>query len=299
LRREVDVVVHGGDVFFRSEVPPRLVRTAFEPLFAIARLGIPVLVVPGNHERSEIPCPLLAVHPGVHVFDRPKTVVVETEGQRLAFGGFPFVRENVRGRFRQLVAQTQVRETAADTRLLCMHQAFEGARVGPTGRTDFTFRYAPDVVAAADVPPGLAGVLSGHIHRHQVLTRGLDGRPLPCPVLYPGSIERTSFAEKEETKGALVLEVAGSALTWQFRPLRARPMRELELDPTSGDAGTLAERLRRRLAELEPDAVVRVRMRAEAPAGLKATLTDAWLRALAPKSMNVRLSPPTEARERY
>ena len=56
---------------------------------------------------------------------------------------------------------------------------------------------------------GVAAVLSGHIHRHQVLTCDLGGRPLAAPVLYPGSIERTSFAEKDEEKGYLVLEVDG------------------------------------------------------------------------------------------
>ena len=44
-------VVHGGDVFFRSRVRPELVQAAFAPLKRLANAGIPVFVVPGNHER--------------------------------------------------------------------------------------------------------------------------------------------------------------------------------------------------------------------------------------------------------
>src|ERR1051326_3488848 len=55
LAGEVDVVVHAGDVFDRSSVVTTLAYQAFEPLRRIASLGIPVLVVPGNHERSRLP----------------------------------------------------------------------------------------------------------------------------------------------------------------------------------------------------------------------------------------------------
>ena len=63
LRGEVDLVVHGGDLLFRSRVPPDLVQRAMAPLFEVADAGVPVYLVPGNHERGRIPYPLLARHP--------------------------------------------------------------------------------------------------------------------------------------------------------------------------------------------------------------------------------------------
>ena len=69
-RREVDLVIHGGDILYRSRVPAELVHRAFAPLKEIAALGIPVYVVPGNHERSRIPFGLLAQHENVFLFDR-------------------------------------------------------------------------------------------------------------------------------------------------------------------------------------------------------------------------------------
>ena len=45
---EVDLVVHGGDVFHRSRVHRSLVYQAFKPMVEVAETGIPIFVVPGN-----------------------------------------------------------------------------------------------------------------------------------------------------------------------------------------------------------------------------------------------------------
>jgi hypothetical protein len=48
LAGEVDLVVHGGDLLFRSRVPATLVETALAPLVAVAERGVPVCIVPGD-----------------------------------------------------------------------------------------------------------------------------------------------------------------------------------------------------------------------------------------------------------
>ena len=58
-RGEVDLVVHGGDLLHRSQLPASLVQAALAPLLALADRGLPIFLVPGNHERSRIPYPLL------------------------------------------------------------------------------------------------------------------------------------------------------------------------------------------------------------------------------------------------
>ncbi|MHB8873487.1 MAG: metallophosphoesterase family protein [Myxococcaceae bacterium] len=298
LRGEVDLVVHGGDVLFRSRVPPQLVSRAFAPLLKVADAGVPVLVVPGNHERSAIPYSLLAAHARVHLFDRPRTYLLEAGGLRLALGGFPFERGPVRQRFRSLVHASGLLEAPADVRLLCVHQAVEGATVGPAG---FTFRGGDDVVAARELPPGVAAVLSGHIHRHQALTCDLAGRPLAAPVLYPGSIERTSFAEKDEEKGYLVLEVDGAGVdggklgSWTFHRLPARPMSQVELEVDSLGAAELAVRLRALLSTLDPDGVVRLKVLGQLRPDAAPVLAASSLRELAPPTMNLTLA--TDFRE--
>lgn len=276
-------------MLFRSKVRPRLVQKAFEPLIAVAERGVPVVVVPGNHERSEIPFPLLAAHPDVHILHSPRTVRLELDRLPVAVARFPFERHRVRERFGELVATTGWNESPAAVRLLSLHQTVEGARVGPVG---YTFRRGADVVRGRDLPAGFAAVLAGHIHRHQVLTRDLAGRDLAAPVLYPGSIERTSTAERDETKGYLTLEVAGDAdggkrRRSRFHPLPTRPMVDVELRPAGLGRSELEARLARRLAAIDPDAVVRLRVRGEGSPAARELLRAAAVRALAPETMTV------------
>ena len=298
LRGEVDLVVHGGDVLFRSKVRPRLVQMAFEPLMRVADAGVPVVVVPGNHERSAIPYPLLAAHREVHILHAPRTVRLEVRGLRVAVSGFPFARDDVRERFGKLLASTLWRQRPADARLLCLHETVEGAKVGPVG---YTFRRGADVVRGRDLPAGFAAVLAGHIHRQQVLTADLAQRPLAAPVLYPGSIERTSAAERDEPKGYMTLEIApgdngGRLESWTFHELPARPMVDVDLDPAGLDRGALAARLGRSLAEIDPEAVVRVCL-AGAPEGEAGeALRAAAVRELAPSTMSVTVQWPRGGR---
>ncbi len=110
-----DVVVHGGDLLYRSRVPAWLAEMALAPLKRLAASGVPVLLVPGNHERGRLPFPLLAVHEGLHVFDRPRTVVIESRGVRAAFIGFPYTA-GIRHRFAEQLATATVDTKRADRR---------------------------------------------------------------------------------------------------------------------------------------------------------------------------------------
>lgn len=289
---EVDLVVHGGDVFDTPGVSASVAYQALEPLRRVADGGVPVFIVPGNHERSVLPHARFASHPRVHVFDRPRTFAVEVRGARVSLAGFPYQRHGVRGSLPRLLEDASWRPGAADVSLLCMHHCVEGATVGPA---DFTFSTGADVVRGCDVPAAFSAVLSGHIHRHQVLTKDLHARPMPAPVLYPGSIERTSLAEIAERKGFIVVNVPGDvarSVTWDFRPLPARPMIVKRL--ASGD-GVRPERLEAAvlsIVEAAPfDAVLTIRV---PPAILDLrprALSAPYLRAMAPPTMNVAIAP--------
>ena len=133
-----------------------------------------------------------------------------TRDRRVAVSGFPHVRRGVREGFPDVLKETGWQAEEADVRILCIHHCVEGATVGPS---DFTFRGAPDVIRCSDLPSEFAAVFSGHIHRAQRLERDMQGRQLATPVLYPGSVERTAFAEMDEDKGFMIVEVeAGGAL---------------------------------------------------------------------------------------
>ena len=136
-------------------------------------------------------------------------------------------------------------------------------------------------------------MLSGHIHRHQVLTRDLRGRVLGAPVLYPGSIERTSIAEADEDKGFLLVEIVlgnGQArVNWQFRSLPARPLVRCSLDLDSCNDSELEAQLRTLLTDAPSDAVLTIRVEGTMTQHAGRLLSAANLRSLAPPTMNVQV----------
>jgi DNA repair exonuclease SbcCD nuclease subunit len=298
LDREVDLVVHGGDLFYRRRIPASLVQRAFLPLKRLADASIPVCIVPGNHERSEIPYSMLALHPGIHIFDRPRTFQFTVGAAKVALAGFPFVRGAIRDQFGSVLNDTGWQKVDADLHLLCVHQAFEGATVGPS---DYTFRYSDDVVRIADVPREFAAVLTGHIHRHQVIVEDLQRRPAPVPVLYPGSIERTSFAERDEAKGYMLLQFEpgdGGASTlrrWEFCRLPARPMIIRDLQAERLPAGGLRAAVVQMIGESPPDAILRLRIHGSPGAQDRAILSASSLRSITPPTMNLEVKLVDEA----
>ncbi len=297
LRGEVDLVVHGGDLLFRSKVGAGLVAAALEPLLEVADTGMPVFLVPGNHERSALPYPLLATHEHLHIFDRPRSFNFLVGKTTISISGFPCERKGIRGRFADLVNQSSALDSTADIRLLCLHQTFEGARV-----KGYTFRGGDDVVPGRDIPSGFAAVLSGHIHRAQVLTHDLGGLPLAAPVVYPGSIERTSFAEREETKGYFILDLDPDAATGgrlertEFSELPARPMFVITIDATGLPPEALRQQILNELGKIPATGVVQLAVDGVLSSEASEEIRAARLRELHPPEMTVELRYRRERR---
>ena len=139
-------------------------------------------------------------------------------------------------------------------------------------------------------------MLSGHIHRFQVLSNNIKGKPLSTPVFYPGSIERTSFAERFEKKGYLILEFetdglkAGALKQWTFHELPVRPMVQLVVN-TSGITGReLKSWIRARLEALPEDSIVKLKIHGKISRDAERVLRAAALRSLAPPTMNFNAS---------
>jgi len=193
----VDLVLHGGDLFHRSRPPPRFLMEVATAITEAAEGGAHVVLVPGNHERSIVPCRLLMAHPRIHLVDRPRCVRLAIEGAVVSIFGFPFIRRDPRGLFDRALAETRWPRGRGDVDILLCHQAFDGATVGPA---DYTFRGGPDVVPRRRVPVEFDYLALGHIHRHQLLPH--PRRP-DLLFAWPGSTERTARAERFEEKGVL------------------------------------------------------------------------------------------------
>jgi exonuclease SbcD len=254
---KADAVIHTGDVFFRSKLPPAIVDRAYGCLTRFAERGIPLVILPGNHERSRMPPSLLLRHQHIHVLDRPRAVRLEGARGSLEVVGFPY-RKDARAALLELVVDAGPR--GADACLLAVHQAIEGSWVGASAERGVRFERQPDVIARDGVPGCFHAVLAGHIHRRQVLRVGARR---DVPAIHCGSVERTSAQELYEPKGFVDLSITVDrrgrrSAAPRFVPLPARPWRRLDLDDGLSTATALSV-ARREVASSGRHTYVRLR----------------------------------------
>jgi exonuclease SbcD len=249
-----DLVIHGGDLFFRTLIPPPIIDMVYERIFNFAESGIPIVIVPGNHESSRLPTSIFMQHPHIHYFTKPQVFTFNKNGIYFDVVGFPCVRKEVKIKFLEIAAQIQPLLRENTVKILCMHQSVEGAKVGPS---DYTFRYGEDVIPINQIPSDYHLILSGHIHRQQILWTEHK-----TPIIYPGSIERTAFAEKDEEKGFYEITISETKqISYQFIPLKSRPMIDILLNENQYTIASLKEDIRKQIQPLPPDSILRFTMK--------------------------------------
>ncbi|MFX1534789.1 MAG: exonuclease SbcCD subunit D [Promethearchaeota archaeon] len=254
----IDFLIHAGDVFDRSSPPKHVVNEVFSKLFQIAR-NKPVFLVPGNHERAILRTGLLDSFSKLVNFSHPKTVKIELKGLKIGVTGFPFKRHGFPPQFLDILKKTEHENTNYDYKILVMHQLLETATVGIK---DFSFNIRhPEVLPLSMLPQSFDYIALGHVHRYQqFFSRHLREH---TQVVYPGSVERTSFAECYEKKGYIIASVRINTETSEknteltFSELPTRPMYQMEvvIDEGSEDEAIIIE-IEQKLKEIKRDSIV-------------------------------------------
>jgi len=277
---KADLVIHGGDLFYRTRVPAPIIDMVYERIFNFAETGIPIVIVPGNHESSRLPVSLFMQHPNIYYFTKPQVFDFSIKGIDFDIAGFPCVRKDVKTRFPEIVKEIHPALKPGSVKLLCMHQSIEGAQVGPS---DFTFRYGDDVIPINDLPNDYNLILSGHIHRAQLLRSIYD-----TLIIYPGSIERTAFAEMDEEKGFYEIYISDEhEISYTFIPLKTRPMVDVFLENEAYTVESLKSELYQKIEKIPVDAIIRIKVKNNATLKL---LSARLLDEIFPASMNYQIA---------
>lgn len=250
IQLQVDYVIHCGDVFEKPTVPAFLVDQTYEQFLRIANAGIPLVIVPGNHERSVLPPSLFLNHPNIHVFTAASTF----DFPGLSISGFPYFKGNIRGQFPS-IRQTLENELRSENfNILCVHHAIDGVKAG---YQFFEFKNRPDTLNINDLPGDFDLILSGHIHKYQILGVA-DKRGKEVPIIYSGSTERTMFDEIDEVKGYHLLEINGKSFDHKFIPLSTRDMHRIDLREEELSTEQLSQFLAKKISAFQQDAIVQI-----------------------------------------
>ena len=123
------------------------------------------------------------------------------------------------------------------------------------GPSDFTFRIGrSDTVSREELPLHFEYVAAGHIHRYQALPHPLKPK---LNIVYPGSIQRMSFAEIHEEKGFVVGETIGDRIESRFMPLPAWDMEAVGINAAGKSAEAVRSDIRSQSWRFREDLVIR------------------------------------------
>ena len=262
LTIEADLFIHSGDLFNKYYIPQEKLDELISPVTALTKAGMPLVIIPGNHERSEFPFDLFHGIPGIYVLDRPKSLILTLGGYEVGLAGFPFIREDSRRTFLKALEETEYADLRSDFNILVTHQAFDEALVGPVG---YRFKAGrPDTVSRSTVPLDFEYIAAGHIHRYQILPHPLRPR---LSFVYPGSTQRMSFAEADEEKGFVEGEVVNDRIETRFVPLSAWDMEIVEIEAAGRSPDDVEKAIRDQFWRFSEDLVIRFNLVGGSAAG--------------------------------
>lgn len=271
LEREVDLVVHAGDLFDSVRPTNRAIGEALDQVQRLRAAGIPLVVIAGNHETPRLKetghvFRLLEFFDDVHPIYGRGVETVEVAG--VTVHAVPHVADQ-----ETFEAELAGLDPGAGRNVLVLHGTVPGIEGLPSGEFN-------DLTVPPEVFDGFDYVALGHYHvRHEVRDH----------VWYAGSTERLSFAEAHVDKGCLLVDPDGP----DVEPLMvsARPM----VSPPPIDcSGLSADDVTARIEEaLEGDldgALVKVKLQ-QLPKDVHQALDLGRLRSRAKGALHVEIQP--------
>lgn len=277
LSGDVHLVIFAGDAYKTRDPNPTYQREFNSRILKLARAGIPVVLVVGNHDLApaEGRASTLDVFTtfsadNVYVGRTIQTLRIETKAGPVQVVTLPWVLrsrfltkditlgksvkevdEMLTERLLRLLDKEKQALTPDIPAILVAHASVQGAAFG----SERNIMLGQDLVLPAGniADPAFDYVALGHIHKHQVL------RESP-PVVYAGSMERVDFGEEKDEKGFVVAEVERGRARFEFRPVPARRMATVHVT-VKGDDPT--QEALKAIARAKPkDAIIRIFVRA-------------------------------------
>ena len=270
IDNEADLVLICGDVY-KSRNPTQTHQREFvKRISRLAREGIKVFLLAGNHDSPNVPGPAttLDIFPtldieNVQIANELNTQIVQTRNGPIQIISLPWIRK---GDFMSLEKYNQLSNekfnSAIEEKLiedldkeianldssmpsiLASHVSVDLAKTSSEKSMTLGKDYLLPTNFLAN--PKLDYVALGHIHRHQIL----NDDP---PVVYSGSLERIDFGEEKDSKGFCVIDISTSPdkknrlNSYKFVEVNARRFKTIQIKIEEND-GSPNEKI---VAEIE------------------------------------------------
>lgn len=230
IKEGVDTVVFAGDAYKTRDPNPTQQRGFGTRIKKLAKSGIPVVLVIGNHDtpNAEGKANTLDIYSALEIDNvwvsrKPELLKIPTKSGDLQIVTLPWLHKNDYKTVGDKLNLLYGKISSDSPAIFLSHAEIEGASYG----SEKGMAIANDVTIPLPLlqDKRLSYVALGHIHKHQVLGKN----PL---IVYSGSPQRIDFGEEKEAKGVILVEItpavpakAGNhkyTSSFQFVPTNAR-----------------------------------------------------------------------------
>lgn len=211
ISENVDAVVFAGDAYKTRDPNPTQQRGFGERIKKLAKAGIPVILVVGNHDtpNAEGKANTLDIYSALEIDNvwisrKPQLLEIQTKSGPLQIVTLPWLHKDEYKTVADKLGALYDKLKPEYPAIFLSHCEVEGASYG----SEKGMAIANDVTIPLPLlqDKRLSYVALGHIHKHQVLSTD----PL---VVYAGSPHRIDFGEEKEDKGVLLVDIPESGKT--------------------------------------------------------------------------------------
>jgi DNA repair protein SbcD/Mre11 len=296
IKNQVDAVVFAGDAYKTRDPNPTQQRGFGERIKKIAKAGIPVILVVGNHDtpNAEGKANTLDIYSALEIDNvwisrKPELLEITTKSGPLQIVTLPWLHKDQYKTVAEKLNLLYEKIKPESPAIFLSHVEVEGASYG----SEKGMAIANDVTVPLPLlqDKRLSYVALGHIHKHQVLSTD----PL---VVYAGSPHRIDFGEEKEDKGILLVDIPepGKA-SFKFIDTGCRKFLSMTVNLKPGDSDP-TQTILNEISKHEIDEKV-VRLTINIPAGCEGEVKmDLIKKALTKAHYIAGISRNVERRER-
>lgn len=235
ISEQADAVVFAGDAYKTRDPNPTQQRGFGERIRKLAKSGIPVVLVAGNHDTPNAlgKANTLDIYSALEIANvwvsrQSELLQIPTKSGTLQVITLPWLHKDeykrVGDKLKSLYDKIEP-PPAGGPAIFLSHCEVEGASYG----SEKGMAIGNDITVPLPLLQNskLSYVALGHIHKHQVLSQN----PL---VVYAGSPHRIDFGEEKEDKGVCLVEI-GKTTTFKFIPTPCRKFLSIEVNLAPAD----------------------------------------------------------------
>lgn len=307
IKEKIDAFIFAGDAYKTRDPSPTQQRGFGERIKKIAKAGIPVIMVVGNHDTpsAEGRANTLDIYSALEIDNvwvsrHPEFLNIPTKSGNLQVITAPWLHKSEFKSLGDKLPTMYAKINPKEPVILAGHLEVEGASFGSEKGLAIT----NDVTVPLSLltERKLSYVALGHIHKYQELSNPPTGGP---PVIYAGSPERIDFGEEKEEKGFVIAKLsvvshqssAKPETSYKFIPTPARKFLTVGIKLKADDENPTETMLKEIGKHNVKDKIVRVTI--DIPADLnKEIAMDQIKKALSEANFIAGISRNVERKER-